>query len=122
MRKQRMQPVTGDYTLQVFDDDHSIFLTGDAPKTIEGPTGPPSLPAPPGRTGVAPGRAPTQGTSGPPVTGAGAATAGYSVRVYNRGTQDASFAPQAPQTPTFTIAAGAAATLELGPNGIWSRS
>lgn len=94
MRKQRMQPVTGDYTLQVFDDDHSIFLTGDAPKTIEGP----------------------------PVTGAGAATAGYSVRVYNRGTQDASFAPQAPQTPTFTIAAGAAATLELGPNGIWSRS
>lgn len=93
MRKQK-PPITGDYTLQPADDDHSLFLTGNTAQTI----------------------------TGPDTSGAAAATVGFVIRIYNRGAQDATFSPQSPQQPSHTIAASAAATLDLGPGGIWSRS
>lgn len=94
MRNQNKEPITGDYKVQPTDDERSLFLVGSSAQTI----------------------------TGPDVVGAAKAREGFSFRVYNRGAQDATFVPISPQTPPLTIAAGQAATLELGPDNIWSRS
>ena len=62
-----------------------------------------------------------QTVTGPDVDGTSAAPAGFFLRIYNRGAVDATFAPVSPQEPSYTIAVGACAALELGPDGVWLR-
>lgn len=96
MREQK--PLSGDYQIVPLDDERSLFLVGPASQKISEPDrdgSPMSLRLRPG----------------------------FSFRLYNLGAAEAVFSPASSQAQAQQkVAAGASATFELEPSGIWSRS
>ncbi len=55
----------------------------------------------------------------PAVDGPAAVQAGFSLRIYNQGTVQATFSPQNPQQGEHSISVGSCISLELIPGGLW---